>query len=200
MQRLAIERRVGLAAPWCTYCQKSDPIHPDQICTSGLTVEILHLQAGLVIMSSTPQTTELSTITGRLTTASGSLKKSVRRVPLPSLRLTVSERRLFLAIVDMLALSSALLAALVLHGPGRFSWDLVVQQPRYYLLLIGIWMISALFFDCYDLARTADASHSAWAAGRAALVTALAYLAVPYLTPNFLTSRLSSLLFVVCYS
>jgi len=97
---------------------------------------------------------------------------------------------------DMLTLSSALLAALVLHGTGRFSWDLVVRQPRYYFLLIGIWMIFALFFDCYDLARTADASHSAWAAGRAALSTALAYLAIPYLTPDFLASRLSSLLFV----
>lgn len=147
-------------------------------------------------MSSTPQATELSSLAGRLTTASGKLKKYIRRVPLPSLRFTVSERRVFLAMFDMLALSSALLAALVLHGTVRFSWDLVVKQPRYYFLLIGIWMIFALFFDCYDLARTADASHSAWAAGRAALSTALGYLVIPYLTPDFLTSRLSSLLFV----
>ena len=146
-------------------------------------------------MSSTPQATELATLAGRLATASARLK-TVRRIPLPSLRLTVSERRVVLAVVDALVLSFALLVALALRYTGSLSWDLVAQQPRYYLLLIALWVVSALFFDCYDLARTADASQSAWAAGRAAFATALGYLAIPYITPDFPASRLSSLIFV----
>ena len=146
-------------------------------------------------MSSTPQATELATVAARLATASGRLRTS-RRVSLPSLRLTVSERRVVLALVDVLVLSSALLAALVLHRGGGFSWYLILQEPHYYVLLICVWVISALFFDCYYLPRTAYASQSAWAGGRAAFVTALVYLLIPYITPDFLQSRLSSLLFV----
>ena len=101
-----------------------------------------------------------------------------------------------LAAVDSVVLGSALLATLVLRDGARFSLDQVAQQLHYYLLLAAIWVVSALFFDCYDLARIADASQSAWAAGRAALVTALVYLVIPFYTPHLPASRLSSVLFV----
>jgi exopolysaccharide biosynthesis polyprenyl glycosylphosphotransferase len=139
-------------------------------------------------MNSTTPVTDLSTLAGK--------PRTRRWVSLPSLRLTVAERRVVLAVVDAVVLSSALLATLVLRDSTRFSWDLVVLQPHYYLLLIAVWIVSALFFDCYDLPRTADASQSAWAAARAALVTALVYLIIPFFTPHLPASRLSSILFV----
>ena len=42
---------------------------------------------------------------------------------------------------------------------------------------------------------TADASQSAWSAGRAALLTALSYLAIPFHTPHLPASRFSTYLF-----
>jgi exopolysaccharide biosynthesis polyprenyl glycosylphosphotransferase len=72
----------------------------------------------------------------------------------------------------------------------------VIQAPVYFLLLTALWVVWASFFDCYDLPRTADVSQSAWSTGRAAFLTGLTYLAIPYYTPHFPTSRLSAYLFV----
>jgi exopolysaccharide biosynthesis polyprenyl glycosylphosphotransferase len=118
------------------------------------------------------------------------------RIPLPSLRLTASERRVTLMAVDVVILNVALLVALVLRYNYRFSLATVGQAPVYFLLLTALWVVWASFFDCYDLPRTADASQSAWSTGRAALLTALTYLAIPYYTPHFPTSRLSAYLFL----
>ena len=119
-----------------------------------------------------------------------------RRILLSRLRLTASERRLMLCIVDALVLNVALLAALVLRFDYTLSWVTLTAARIYFLLLTALWFAWASFFDCYDLPRTADASQSAWSAGRAGLLTALTYLAIPYFTPHFPTSRLSAYLFL----
>jgi exopolysaccharide biosynthesis polyprenyl glycosylphosphotransferase len=116
---------------------------------------------------------------------------------LPRLRLSISERRLLLAVVDLLLLNSGLLVVLALRAGFPLSWVTVQQSPHYFLLLSTLWALWTLFFDCYDLPRTAAAGHSAWSAGSAALLTTITYLVIPYITPGLLTSRLSALLFVV---
>ena len=146
-------------------------------------------------MDSTAPVTDLAAMAGSSTTVFGKLRTRLRLYR-PRLRLTVAERRVVLAVVDAVVLSSALLATLALRDTAPFSWVLVTQQVHYYLLLIAVWVVSALFFDCYDLARIAYASQSAWSAGRAALVTGLVYLVIPFLTPHLPESRLSSILFV----
>jgi exopolysaccharide biosynthesis polyprenyl glycosylphosphotransferase len=118
------------------------------------------------------------------------------RIPLLRLSLTFAERRLLLWLVDVLALNAGLLLALALRFGYAFSWRTLGAAPVYFLLLTALWFAWALFFDCYELPATADASHSAWRTGRAGLVTALCYLAIPYLTPQFPTSRLSAFLFL----
>jgi exopolysaccharide biosynthesis polyprenyl glycosylphosphotransferase len=118
------------------------------------------------------------------------------RIPLPSLRLTASERRWTLAIVDVLALNFALLVALAARYNYALSWSTFFEAPIYFVLLTVLWYLWASFFDCYELPRTADASHSAWSTGRAALLTALTYLAIPFYTPHFPASRLSAYIFV----
>ena len=119
-----------------------------------------------------------------------------RRISLPRLALTSSERRLMLRITDVVVLNVALLVALVLRYPYSLSVGTVLEAPGYFLLLTAVWMVWSAFFDCYDLPRTADTSQSFWCTGRAALLTALTYLAIPFYTPHFPTSRLSSYLFV----
>jgi exopolysaccharide biosynthesis polyprenyl glycosylphosphotransferase len=119
-----------------------------------------------------------------------------RRIPLPRLRLTASERRLMLAVIDVLVLNAALLVALTLRYEYRFSLATVLAAPLYFVLLTALWFVWAMFFDCYDLPRTADASQSAWSTGRAALLAALTYLAIPVYTPHFPASRVSTYLFL----
>ena len=119
-----------------------------------------------------------------------------RRISLPSLRLNVSERRLLLAVVDVLLLNAALFVVLSIRGTVGFSLAILSEAPEYFILLTVLWWIWASFFDCYSLPRTADASQSAWATARAGLLTALVYLAIPLYTPHLPASRLSSLLFV----
>jgi exopolysaccharide biosynthesis polyprenyl glycosylphosphotransferase len=118
------------------------------------------------------------------------------RVPLPSLRLTTSERLLMLGVFDVLVLNGALMFALVLRYGYRFSWRTLFEAPIYFILLTVLWFVWASFFDCYELPATSRASQSAWNTGRAALVTSLIYLAIPYYTPHFPASRLSAYLFV----
>ena len=146
-------------------------------------------------MDSTVPVTDLSAMAGGSTTVSSRLRTRWR-VSRPRLRLTVAERRVVLAVVDAAVLSFALLVTLVLRDGARFSLAQVAQQPHYYVLLTALWVVSSLFFDCYDLPRIADASQSAWAAGRAAFVTALVYLIIPFYTPHLPASRLSAVLFV----
>ncbi|MCL7455006.1 MAG: sugar transferase [Anaerolineae bacterium] len=108
----------------------------------------------------------------------------------------MSERRLLLAVVDVLLLNAALFVVLSLRGTVAFSPSILSEAPEYFILLTVLWGIWASFFDCYSLPRTADASQSAWATGRAALLTALVYLVIPLYTPHLPASRLSSLMFV----
>jgi exopolysaccharide biosynthesis polyprenyl glycosylphosphotransferase len=117
-------------------------------------------------------------------------------LPSLSLRLTAAERRLLLVLFDVLTLNAALLAILVLRYDYTLSWASLAQSPFYFLLLTALWMLWAAFFNCYELPRSAHASQSAWSAGRAALLTALTYLAIPMLTPHLPASRLSTYLFV----
>ncbi|NLF13124.1 MAG: sugar transferase [Anaerolineaceae bacterium] len=119
------------------------------------------------------------------------------RDALPRVRLTVSERRVLLAVVDLVLLNLGLLAILVARGGFPFSWLTVQKNPHYLLLLSALWLLWTLFFDCYDLPRTATAGYSAWSAGSAAVFTTVSYLLIPYITPDLLESRLSALLFVV---
>jgi exopolysaccharide biosynthesis polyprenyl glycosylphosphotransferase len=120
-----------------------------------------------------------------------------RLLSLSSLRLTTSERRLALGLFDTLMLNGALLVILGMRHGYSFSWMTLAQVPRYFVLLTILWMIWAVFFECYDLTRAADASQSVWSTGRAGLLTALSYLAIPYVTPQLLASRLSAFAFVV---
>jgi exopolysaccharide biosynthesis polyprenyl glycosylphosphotransferase len=118
------------------------------------------------------------------------------RAALPRTRLTLSERRLLLAIVDAVLLNGVLLVVLAAREGFSLSVNTVNEAPRYFIILTVLWYVAATLFDCYDLPRTAKATRSAWATGGAALFTALVYLVIPVLTPHFPASRLSSFLFV----
>lgn len=125
--------------------------------------------------------------------APGRTERFVRANPV---RITAAQRMWLLRAVDLALVNLVLLAVLALRLPYKFGLSTLLDVPIYFLLLSLLWLLWAAFFECYDLPRSADPLQGAWAAARAALFTAGSYLAIPYLTPHFLASRLSSILFV----
>src|SRR5689334_11167450 len=119
-----------------------------------------------------------------------------RRLRLPSLSLAVSERKLLLAVVDLVAINAALFATLLLRRD--FQPDLVPseQSINWFVILSVLWLAVALFVDVYALARAASAWHSFWASAAAVFLTDIIYLLIPYVTPALTVTRLSILAFI----
>ncbi len=105
------------------------------------------------------------------------------RISLPSLRLRVSERKLLLFLVDALLINGALLVALVLWTDFVISAEMLLAYFRWFVTLTLVWLLCALFFDCYDLARAASTPHSVRSSSMAALIAVLVYTLIPFLTP-----------------
>ncbi len=117
-----------------------------------------------------------------------------RRLPLPNLGLRFSERKLLLALVDLLAINGALFVYLLIrsytdHIPANF-WG----EWHWFASLSGLWLLVGILLDIYDLPRAANVMDSLWGAGGAALAAGSIYLFIPYVTPVFPGRRLEALL------
>ncbi|MBN1658941.1 MAG: sugar transferase [Anaerolineae bacterium] len=119
------------------------------------------------------------------------------RISPPSLGLCVSERRVLLAVFDVLLINLALLAVLVWHEGYALNLQSITSSLHYFAILTMVWAVWAMFFDCYDLPRTADLKGSLTSTGSAGLLTALVYLAIPHWTPHLPASRAAAMLFVL---
>jgi exopolysaccharide biosynthesis polyprenyl glycosylphosphotransferase len=113
---------------------------------------------------------------------------------LPPIPLRLSERRLLLGAMDVLIVNAALLETLILRPDSAMAGLVTGMQLRWFVLLSVVWLAMAQVLDIYDLSRSAIARHSAWAAGSNAVVTAVVYLLIPYLTPPLPDSRSGVLL------
>lgn len=100
-----------------------------------------------------------------------------------ALRLTISERRIVLFGMDLLLLNAALLASVV--ALGGFTWRAALSPGYYkwYITLSLVWIIIANTLDLYNLARAASGAAIVGLSGLAAGLAAVAYLAIPWLTP-----------------
>jgi exopolysaccharide biosynthesis polyprenyl glycosylphosphotransferase len=116
------------------------------------------------------------------------------RIPVPSLRLRVSERKLLLALVDLAIINLALILALVIRTDFAVSPRTLLLNSKWFVTLGVFWLLWASFFDLYDLARAATATYSVRSGVSAALATAVLYTLTPWLTPG-LQSRLLIFLF-----
>ena len=105
------------------------------------------------------------------------------RISLPSLRLRVSERKLLLFLVDALLINGALLVALAAWTDFVVSAEMLLSFSKWFVTLTLVWLLCALFFDCYDLARAASTVHSVRSSSMAALIAVLVYTLIPFLTP-----------------
>jgi exopolysaccharide biosynthesis polyprenyl glycosylphosphotransferase len=103
-------------------------------------------------------------------------------------RLRVSERRLSLAAVDILVVNLSLLIVTSLLADFVPTADNILGNSKWFITLTVVWLLSAVFFDCYNLARSASVTAILRSILLAALVSMFVYTFIPFLTPP-LTSR-----------
>ncbi len=132
---------------------------------------------------------------------SPSVTDRIDRLALPSVRgwysLRLSERKVLLYALDLLAIAAALLVTLGLRLGLPLSWETVSAHTAWFGLLIGEWSVGAPLMGMYDLRTASRVSTGAATAAAAALVAAVAYLVTPVITPPLLYSRLTAATFVV---
>ncbi len=109
-----------------------------------------------------------------------------------------TERRLFLLVVDLVAINTALLTYLIARGDHAglglpestpLDLNLLWARPGWFLLLSAAWLLAAQAFDAYRLQTANRFASSAAAVLKSAIIVLLFYVAVPYLTPTLPPSR-----------
>jgi exopolysaccharide biosynthesis polyprenyl glycosylphosphotransferase len=108
------------------------------------------------------------------------LQRSTLGLRLP---MQVSERRLLLMALDVVALNGALLLGLALRPAYGHDVGLIVQHPLWFLLLSVLWFLLADAFDAYDLEVASRFSTAAPSVLKTGLLTTGIYLLIPFFTP-----------------
>jgi len=114
-----------------------------------------------------------------------------------NLPLRISERRLLLILLDLFALNGALLISLSFRKEYQLSWELLWQNPQWFLLLSVLWIFIAFAFDAYDLRIAGKFLTTFKAVLKAGLITSAIYLLIPYIPPALPTSRFLLFLFLI---
>lgn len=123
------------------------------------------------------------------------VKNSSARISLPSLRLQTSERKLLLVSMDLLLINLALVGSVLVGWNQPVTAAMLAASVKWYVTLSVVWVVVALFFDLYDLARSASTTNIVRSASLAAVSTALIYSLIPSLTPT-LQSRTQIFVFI----
>lgn len=113
----------------------------------------------------------------------GSTRRSVNRLGPPNLRLRTSERRLMLFAFDALLINAALLASVWVGSDMEMSLGELLAPYKWYVTMLAVWVLVAVFFDIYDLARAASTFAIVRNSSAAALATVMVYSLIPSLTP-----------------
>jgi exopolysaccharide biosynthesis polyprenyl glycosylphosphotransferase len=118
---------------------------------------------------------------------------AVRRADL-SLRL--SERKVLLYAVDVVALCVALLVTVSLRMGFDFGWRTIAARPLWFVYLAALWTVCAPLVGVYDLRNAARVPSAITTVTAAGLLVGGLYLFTPYITPTLLWSRLTAFAFI----
>jgi exopolysaccharide biosynthesis polyprenyl glycosylphosphotransferase len=111
-----------------------------------------------------------------------------RWLPAPfTLRLTVSERKFLLAIMDLALLNGSLLVVTMLWQDFQPVAEFLLAYAKWFTTLSALWWGVSIIFDIYDLALSASTTNILRNAGLATLLTTGVYLLIPWLTPPLMT-------------
>lgn len=97
--------------------------------------------------------------------------------------LTLAERRLLLAVVDLLLINLALLVAAVLWLDFPVSPAVLLDHFKWFVTLSALWLLLGFALDIYDPVRAASTTFSLFNSAIAALVTGGVYSMIPWFTP-----------------
>ncbi len=121
-------------------------------------------------------------------------RQTGRRIPLPSLHLALSERRLLLAAVDLALLNLALGLVVALRMEEFAALYDLTERAVWFVTLSTLWLLVGAWLNIYSLPRAANVVDSPLTAGTAALITGGVYLLVPRVTPPLPTHRAEAFL------
>lgn len=107
--------------------------------------------------------------------------------------LRISERRVLLTTLDLLAVNGALFAALIFRSDHAFAKFQASVHSVWFFVISVIWLGMAHTFDAYEPRITTRLGASLRAVLKAGVITSLIYLLIPYITPPLPTSRLGLL-------
>ena len=125
-----------------------------------------------------------STSSSRTTSsATGTVPAQPRRgrIPLPSLSLRISERKLLLLLIDLALLNLVLLWVVAWTFPLPLSAAL---QVKWYITMGVVWLTVAHLFDVYNLTHAADPWGIARRMVATVAVAVLVYVFIPFITPS----------------
>jgi exopolysaccharide biosynthesis polyprenyl glycosylphosphotransferase len=105
------------------------------------------------------------------------------RIQLPSLRLRISERRVLLAVTDVMLVNGALVIAFYERGHLAVNPTDLLALWKWFLTLGLVWWVYAQLFDIYNLARAAVPLHSVRNSAATVALTILSYTFIPVLSP-----------------
>jgi exopolysaccharide biosynthesis polyprenyl glycosylphosphotransferase len=103
-----------------------------------------------------------------------------------SLRLSVPERKLLLAVLDLALLNGSLLVVTMLWQDFQLTMAFLLVYFKWFFTLSVLWGGGAIIFDIYDLALSASTTNILRNAGLTVLLTTGVYLLIPWLTPPLL--------------
>ncbi len=110
-----------------------------------------------------------------------------QQVPAPfTLRLTVSERKMLLGIVDLLLVNGALLLVTILWRDFQPTPALLLANAKWFVTLSVVWWGVSIIFNIYDLALSASTTGIVRNVTLATLLAVGVYVLIPWLTPPFL--------------
>jgi len=98
-------------------------------------------------------------------------------------RLTAAERKLFLAVVDLVLINAALVIAATIWVGFDLSLVAVVVYAKWFMTLSVLWWACGTIFDVYNLKLANNVSSILAASGLAALMTTITYVLIPVVTP-----------------
>ncbi len=117
-------------------------------------------------------------------------RRAIRRLSLP-----LSDRRLVLAVLDLIALNAALLATLAMRSAYHMRVQSAVGPAYWFIVLSALWVPIAAAFDVYDPRLVGRWETSRRSVLQASLVASVIYLMMPYVTPSLPGSRLALVMF-----
>lgn len=126
-----------------------------------------------------------SAFTHTESSAAGSIPTPVVPLKRGGLNLRLSERRLVLAFVDIILVNLALIIAVVAYSDVPLTFNDLLGAYKWFVALTLVWYLSAQFFDCYSLARSASAAASIRNITLAAVIAVVVYTFIPFVTPQW---------------